>query len=159
MENREALNNKIAKENPDMKFIVRLYDGFDFEWVNCTQPIPLSDARTEWLKETENGTKRTEYANIDYYDIFPEDTRMLYSYKDSQSIMKTIDAKTQDKGLWSYSLQQGKYTIIQNLDAGVFKCLRYDEEWRDLIGDNLILALCQRIQDLESELKRQTLYP
>lgn len=46
------------------------------------------------------------------------------------------------------SLCSGKYTIIWSEDLKVFKALRYGEEWRDLCGDNLILALCQFIMNL-----------
>lgn len=42
----------------------------------------------------------------------------------------------------------GKYTVQH--DNGVnFKALRYGEEWRDLTGDGLVLALVQRIRELE----------
>ena len=32
------------------------------------------------------------------------------------------------------------------------KCLRYGEEWRDLLGDNLIFWLCARIEELEEKI-------
>ncbi len=38
-----------------------------------------------------------------------------------------------------------KYTIILDLDKGIFKSLRYEDEWRNLIGDNLILELVQAL--------------
>jgi hypothetical protein len=43
----------------------------------------------------------------------------------------------------------GQYTIIQNNNPWEFKALRNGEEWRDLTGDNLILALCYRIEDMQ----------
>lgn len=46
-------------------------------------------------------------------------------------------------------LYAGKYTYVYNMD-GSSKALRYGEEWRDTIGDGLILAMAQRIQELES---------
>ena len=43
-------------------------------------------------------------------------------------------------------LNDGKYKIIvPNSPTETFECLRYDEPWRDLTGDGLIMALCQRI--------------
>ena len=45
----------------------------------------------------------------------------------------------------------GEYEIIEDFMNGIFKCLRNGEEWRDLVGDNLILALVSRIEDLEAE--------
>jgi hypothetical protein len=46
-----------------------------------------------------------------------------------------------------------KYTVIEDFQNGVFKALRYGEEWRNLVGDNLILAMLYRIEELENELK------
>lgn len=45
----------------------------------------------------------------------------------------------------------GEYEIIEDLQNGVFKCLRNGEEWRDLVGDNLILSLVELIRDLAEE--------
>ena len=52
-------------------------------------------------------------------------------------------------------LEDGKYTYLFNEATGVQECLRYGEPWRkeDLIGDNLLLAMAQRIIDLESEIE------
>lgn len=41
----------------------------------------------------------------------------------------------------------GKYELIFN--NGSFKALRHGKEWRDLLGDGMVLALFQRIQELE----------
>jgi hypothetical protein len=49
-------------------------------------------------------------------------------------------------------LENGKYTIIEDLDNREFKALRYGEDWRNLIGDNLILALVQKIEEMDAEL-------
>jgi hypothetical protein len=52
-------------------------------------------------------------------------------------------------------LENGKYTIIQNIQPKYeFKALRYGEEWRNLTGDGMILALCHRIEELEEEIQR-----
>lgn len=45
----------------------------------------------------------------------------------------------------------GKYTI-QHDNGANFKALRYGEEWRDLTGDGLVLALVQRIEELQLQL-------
>lgn len=39
-------------------------------------------------------------------------------------------------------------------DSYPIKCLRNGEEWRDLLGDNLIFWLCERIEELEEEINR-----
>lgn len=41
----------------------------------------------------------------------------------------------------------GKYTVIQD-SSGYLRALRNGEEWRDCVGDGLILALAQEISDL-----------
>jgi hypothetical protein len=50
-------------------------------------------------------------------------------------------------------LAEGKYEIVlnENPDSYEFKALRHGEEWRDLIGDNLILALVFKIEALEEQ--------
>jgi len=51
-------------------------------------------------------------------------------------------------------LDNGKYEVILDQDGSKFNfhALRYGEQWRDLIGDNLILAMFYKIQDLENKL-------
>lgn len=49
-------------------------------------------------------------------------------------------------------LQDGKYTV-QHENGANFKALRYGEEWRDLTGDGLVLALVQRIEELQHEIE------
>ena len=44
-----------------------------------------------------------------------------------------------------------KYTVHQDLNGKVY-ALRYNEEWRDCVGDGLILAMAQRIEELQKEL-------
>lgn len=48
-------------------------------------------------------------------------------------------------------LLDGKYTI-QHDNGTNFKALRYGEEWRDLTGDGLMLALVKKIEELQKEL-------
>ena len=63
----------------DKLFIVRLYDGFDHIWIDVSKPVEKSEADRIWNEETLNGTKNTKYEDIDYYCIFPANTKMLYS--------------------------------------------------------------------------------
>jgi len=52
-------------------------------------------------------------------------------------------------------LCEGKYTIMNDLETGGgIRALRYGEEWRDLTGDNLVLALYQKVVELEAEVER-----
>lgn len=47
---------------------------------------------------------------------------------------------------FSIDVYDGKYTLV-NDDKG-FRALRYGEEWRSLVGDKMILSLCQEILKL-----------
>lgn len=60
-------------------YVVRLYDGFDYVWMDVSKAVPWEEALVLWNQRTQNGTKNTCYGDIDYYDIFPSDTRMIYS--------------------------------------------------------------------------------
>ena len=64
--------------NTEEKFIVRLYDGFDNEWMDVSSPVSEKEARRIWNEKTKNGTQMKEYDDIDYYAIFPADTVMHY---------------------------------------------------------------------------------
>ncbi len=49
------------------------------------------------------------------------------------------------------TLMDGKYTIKLSDDGRIFTCDRYGEPWRDLCGDGMVLALVQRVLDLQEE--------
>ncbi|MGF9711653.1 hypothetical protein [Paenibacillus naphthalenovorans] len=46
-----------------------------------------------------------------------------------------------------------KYEVFLNAQPGsfVFEARRYGETWRNLVGDNLVLAMFHRIEELEEE--------
>lgn len=73
----------------DNLFIVRLWDGMDGIWCDVSEPVTKQEADRIWNERTENGTKSTKYADIDYYAIFPADTAMLY--RSGQSLMGLED--------------------------------------------------------------------
>jgi hypothetical protein len=60
-------------------FIVRLYDGFDNQWIDITGPVSEEVAQKVWNEKTDNGTKKSKFEHIDYYRIFPANTKMLFS--------------------------------------------------------------------------------
>jgi len=59
--------------------IVRLYDGLEHRWIDITGPVSEEEAKRVWNKETRNGTEKTNFSHIDYYRIFPADTKMAFS--------------------------------------------------------------------------------
>lgn len=67
-----------------------------------------------------------------------------------KQILIGMNIGAQDKPkppLLSVTVAGGKYTVIQD-ERGHLKALRYGEPWRDLVGDNLVLALAQEVQEL-----------
>ena len=49
-------------------------------------------------------------------------------------------------------LGEGKYTVINELNnGGSFRALRYGSDWRNLAGDNLILAMFHEIERLQGK--------
>jgi len=60
-------------------FIVRLYDGMDNQWIDVFGPAYYDEANKIWLEKTKGGTEKICFDEIDYYKVFPADTKMLYS--------------------------------------------------------------------------------
>ena len=50
-------------------------------------------------------------------------------------------------------LCDGKYSVVFNFETGQSEALRYGERWRDLRGDKMVLAMFNRIVELEEQLK------
>lgn len=67
------------------KFIVRLYDGFDNEWIDISNSISKQEAKELWNTRTKGGIQNTCFDDIDYYEIFPADTQMLFSNKEGRN--------------------------------------------------------------------------
>jgi len=51
------------------------------------------------------------------------------------------------------SFGDGKYTVVVREDGGL-RVQGYGEEWRDLVGDGLVLALVQEIEALRARMPR-----
>jgi hypothetical protein len=75
----------ITNEQKEELYVVRLFDGMDGEWMDVSDPVTKEEADKIWNEKTNNGTKNTKYEHIDYYDIFPADTKMLFSDGFSQT--------------------------------------------------------------------------
>ena len=46
-----------------------------------------------------------------------------------------------------------EYEIIEDIPNGVFKALRHGQEWRDLVGDNFVLALYYKIEEQQKRIE------
>jgi hypothetical protein len=73
------------------EYVVRLWDGFDGEWMDVHGPC--SQAEAEQVAGDRNaarsgscaGKREGSYSDIDYYKAFPADTRMHFSEGRSQT--------------------------------------------------------------------------
>lgn len=68
------------KRWPDVnKFTLRMFDYFD-GWIDIENDLTADEAVKKWLEETRDGTIHIEYTqNGYYYDIFPSNTKMVFS--------------------------------------------------------------------------------
>ena len=57
-------------------YVVRLWDGMDGCWCDCTGAVGREEALRYWAEKTGGGAHHVSYAEIDYYRIFPGKTRM-----------------------------------------------------------------------------------
>jgi hypothetical protein len=80
-EMRKLYSDKMGGQmlNPDQLYTVRVWDGMDGVWCDVVTNVTLVEALTTWCSRTRNGTKATNYNDIDYYKIYPADTKMMYS--------------------------------------------------------------------------------
>lgn len=53
----------------------------------------------------------------------------------------------------SVTVADGKYTVLQD-EFGRLSALRYGEQWRNCVGDGLVLALAQEVRKLEDLYKK-----
>lgn len=87
----QALAIGKAKDPSATRFVVRLYDGFDNEWMDIDKPGDEEHVKRVWNDRTSDGTRATSYSDIDYYAIYPVTTTMAHSQKGNAELgIKTI---------------------------------------------------------------------
>lgn len=73
------------------KYVVRLWDGFDGEWMDVSDPLTKDEAdklagdKNEARIGSGAGNRNGNYSEIDYFAVFPVNTRMLFSEGRSQT--------------------------------------------------------------------------
>jgi hypothetical protein len=67
-------------------FVVRVWDGMDGCWTDCSGEISRDEALRVWADRTDNGARRVSYAEIDYYAIFPGGTHMLWNGSEGKEL-------------------------------------------------------------------------
>jgi hypothetical protein len=92
----KALYKKVMGGNAELdlftaneKFMLRVWDGMDGCWTDCFDAdVDAGTALAKWAENTENGTKRVSFNEIDYYRIFPGDTRMIWSGSEGREMFR-----------------------------------------------------------------------
>lgn len=77
-----------GSEQAEQLYIVRLWDGMDSLWVDVSDPVSKVEADRIWAEKTCNGTKNTTFQEIDYYRVFPADTKMFYGAENYNALVK-----------------------------------------------------------------------
>jgi hypothetical protein len=83
---REVMGPMILSE-PGL-FIVRLWDGMDGCWCDCTTAVTKEAALKVWMEKTKDGTKKIAFSEIDYYKIFPAATSMLWDGSEGREMFR-----------------------------------------------------------------------
>lgn len=68
----------VPAQFPSTLYVVRLYDGFDRKWLDVSEPVSKQEAEKISDEKTKGGAQNTCYADIDYYNIFPANTKMRW---------------------------------------------------------------------------------
>jgi hypothetical protein len=61
------------------KFILRGYDRYDHVWTDQASPASWDDTIALYNKNTKNGSRYTEQSEDYYQNIFPGNSKMLFS--------------------------------------------------------------------------------
>lgn len=69
-------------------FIVRVWDGMDGCWSDCTGEVGCDEALRYWAEKTDGGTRRVSFSEIDYYRIFPGGTRMCWDGAEGRELFR-----------------------------------------------------------------------
>lgn len=75
----------------DQIWTVRLWDGFDGEWMDVSEPMTqvaadnLAGDKNAARGGSLEGKREGSYGDIDYYKAFPADTRMIFADGNSQT--------------------------------------------------------------------------
>ncbi len=81
-------------DDPEARFTLRVWDGMDGCWTDCAYGehkavnVPAEKALRAWAHETDDGTKRVSFSEIDYYRIFPAGTRMAWDGSDGREMFR-----------------------------------------------------------------------
>jgi hypothetical protein len=59
-------------------------------WCDCSEATSVTGdvALQKWSKETKGGTEKVNFSQIDYYRIFPADTKMAWDGREGREMFR-----------------------------------------------------------------------
>ena len=69
-------------------YVVRHWDGMDGCWTDHTGKVSREAALRAWSRCTDGGTRHVSYEEIDYYRIFPGNTRMYWDGSEDREMRR-----------------------------------------------------------------------
>lgn len=69
-------------------FVVRVWDGMDGCWTDCTEARACDEALRYWAEKTDGGAHHVRYSEIDYYAIFPAGTHMMWDGSEGREMRR-----------------------------------------------------------------------
>jgi len=69
-------------------YVVRVWDGMDGCWSDCTGEVGRDEALRHWAEKTDGGTHHVAFSEIDYYRIFPGGTRMTWDGSEGRELFR-----------------------------------------------------------------------
>lgn len=120
-------------------YVVRLYDGFDMEWMDISGVVSKEDADRIWNEKTNNGTRNTTYDDIDYFKIFKADTIMLYSEEHKEQ-RKRNSSKVCIDAIKELEVYVGRAAICGCVVAGVVADMADDASLADMVKSGLTIT-------------------
>lgn len=69
-------------------YVVRVWDGMDGCWTDCTGEVDRAEALRVWAARTDGGARAVSYDEIDHYRIFPGGTRMHWDGSEGRAMYR-----------------------------------------------------------------------
>ncbi len=74
----------------DARFTLRLWDGMDGCWCDCVEG-GAHEVLAAWHQRTKDGTEKVSFNEIDYFRIFPQDSRMHWDGREGREMCRPQD--------------------------------------------------------------------
>jgi hypothetical protein len=80
-------DGRMDLDAPEGRFTLRLWDGMDGCWCDCVAG-DAQEVLKAWHERTRDGTEKTSFNDIDYFKIFPAESRMHWDGSEGREMMR-----------------------------------------------------------------------